>query len=152
MQGFADIISIENIKLVLINLVVFIIVWQFLKRTLFRAVMIRLEEREKIVVLPRQRATELTEKAENALQEYERRSLAAKTEIKTMTETKIAEIERNNREVISLAKEDAQKIIEEIRKGSEADIISMKSKLQSEIPAFAGMIASRVIGRGLKQR
>ena len=48
MQGFADIISIENIKLVLINLVVFIIVWQFLKRTLFRAVMIRLEEREKI--------------------------------------------------------------------------------------------------------
>lgn len=134
----------------LVQLVLFAAFFLVLKPLLFEPLLRVFEEREKRTEGAKKEAREMDLKAGDIGARYEAELEKVRRAAGLEREKVRQEVARLEAQIMAEARAETTRILEEGKKKIEAEIATLRSDVDKQIPELAGQIASRVLGREVR--
>lgn len=134
----------------LVQLVLFAAFFLVLKPLLFEPLLRVFEEREKRTEGAKKEAREMDLKAGDIGARYEAELEKVRRAAGLEREKVLQEVARLEAQIMAEARAETTRILEEGKKKIEAEIATLRSDVDKQIPELAGQIASRVLGREVR--
>jgi F-type H+-transporting ATPase subunit b len=132
---------------VVIQVILFLVLWYALNKLLFRPYLSLLEEREGRTEGVRRETAELESEGRRLRDEYEER-IAHAREIGSMDKERILEQGREQREtLLSAAREEAANILDRVRREVRSQLQNEREIAAREAAAIAQEMAQKILGR-----
>jgi len=135
---------------VFIQIIVFLIAIFILNKLVFKPFLNLVDRRDKLTRGAIEEAHELEGKVKSIIEEYDAKIKEAR-EIATQERNKlIAEGQAVSSEILGKAREETTTLLNEAKMKLEADTKEMKDKLRGDIDGLAAVIASKVLGKEVR--
>ncbi|MDJ0761880.1 MAG: ATP synthase F0 subunit B [Myxococcota bacterium] len=131
----------------LIQLVIFLLVFLVLKQFLFRPVIDLIEARRKATQGTRSEATALEEEAGRLSDDVEKRLAEIRAEAGREREQMLEEAKRRERDIVTKARDDARNVVVQAKEEAVAQGETVREALKQEIVPLASAVTTKVVGR-----
>ena len=133
----------------IIQLVVVLILMVVLKTFVFDTYLNTIDERDKKTGQTRDAANQLREQADTAAKKYEEALATARSEANEVRQRLRLEGVVHKDKAIGDARQTAQAHIEETLAGVESDLETARQQVESQVDEIAGLVVTKIIGRGV---
>jgi F-type H+-transporting ATPase subunit b len=140
-------ISVDFDATFLVQVVLFVALTVVLKPLLFDPMLKLFEEREKLIDGSKLQARRIDEKSATALAKYEAEMVKARALGNAERERVHAEALKREQEILSVARAQAARVMEEGRRAAQLQADRARAALKAESGALARELGARVLGR-----
>ncbi|NOT53486.1 MAG: ATP synthase F0 subunit B [Deltaproteobacteria bacterium] len=131
------------------QILLFLILWAFLRRFLFEPHFDVMEQREHRSEGAMRQAQQVKAEVGEMEEQYKSRLTATRSGAIQQVETVAREAEGQAQAITDAARTEADKILEELRATLRQEIENARKELQSRAPEFARNISEKLLGRAL---
>jgi F-type H+-transporting ATPase subunit b len=131
------------------QIILFLILWMFLRRFLFEPHLEVMEQREHRSEGAVRQAQRVKAEVGEMEEQYKSRLTATRTGALQQVDTVAREAEGQAQGITDTARTEADKILRELRATLQQEIESTRKELQSHAPEFARTISEKILGRPL---
>lgn len=128
----------------------FLFMLWFLNRFVFKPILKAVEERESRFKGLERDGKELLERGERALSDYEKKLAQLRHDSAEVTATARKEAQEASSKIIDDAKGSFKQAVDKARADIAKDAETASAAIKKEVALFAGLIASKIIGRNVK--
>ncbi len=131
------------------QIILFLVLWAFLRRFLFEPYFEVMEQREHRSEGAIKQAQRVKVEVGEMEAQYKTRLVATRTEAMQQVDTVSREAEEQAQAIKDVARNEADKILTDMRATLQQEIADTRKELQSRAPEFARNISEKVLGRPL---
>jgi F-type H+-transporting ATPase subunit b len=131
------------------QIVLFLVLWMFLRRLLFEPNLAVLKNREKRSAGAMQEATQVKAQAEEMGEQYRTRLAEIRSGAMQEVDVVYREAEEQAGNLLESARAEANRIVASVRETLEQELIEARRDLQERVPDFSREIATKLLGRPL---
>lgn len=132
-----------------IQLINFLILLFVLNEILFKPIMAKIREREALIEGDRTKATELSEQVERKESEHQAELARARQTAASEKSDLIAQAKRREAEILDKARNEASKIVEDMKAAIQTESEQVRSTLKAEMTPLAQSISEKILGRSV---
>jgi len=136
----------------LIQMVSFIVLVILMNKILFSPILKIMQERNDKLNNTLQEAESLSSRAEELLEEYNKKMLKAKQQALQVVNDARANALEDQRKAIAKAKEEAEKKLDELKKRIEVESKTASENLERFAQALSILIAEKILGRAIESK
>ncbi len=133
----------------LLQIALFLLLWTFLRRSLFEPNFAVLKEREERGAGAVKEASRVKAEAQAMGEQYATQLLAARTGATQQVDALYRDAEAQAQSVINAAREEATQTIAQMRDSLQKEIAEARNSLEVRAPEFSNEIAQKLLGRSL---
>jgi F-type H+-transporting ATPase subunit b len=131
------------------QIVLFLVLWTFLRRLLFEPNLAVLQNREQRSAGMMQEATQIKAEAEELHEHYRSRLSESRSGTLQEVDAIYREAESQAGHVLDSARAEAVRIVADVRETLERELSAARQDLQARVPDFSREIAAKLLGRPL---
>jgi F-type H+-transporting ATPase subunit b len=131
----------------LIQLAIFFIAFEMMRRLVFRPMIALFDAREASIDGAKREARRLEGEAEEKLRAFETEMKKVRTEAGAERDVIRQDAARLERELLSKAREDADTMMGEAEAKMEREASKIRADMKASVPVLAGQIATKLLGR-----
>lgn len=137
--------TIDLDKTIVVQLVLFVVLWLFLSAVVFRPYLEAHRERVRLTEGERKKAAQANERADALLSEYETTLARARAEAGTIRAALLSDAKREAEALVASAREDSARQIESARAELEEDLARVRSEVEPRARELSEVIATKIL-------
>ena len=131
------------------QIILFLVLWTFLRRLLFEPNLAVLKSREDRNAGALKEASRVKAEAEEIGEQYKTRLTETRAGAMQQVDTVYREAEEQTRNLLELARADAARTVAGMRETLAQELVEVRQSLTASAPAFSREIAAKLLGRPL---
>ncbi len=133
----------------LFQLVNFLLLLVILNAILYKPILAKIREREARINGDKEKADQLAKKVQDQENRHQEALASARQTAAQEKASLMADSKRTESEILDKARNEASKIVEEMKSTIEAETTQVRAALQAQMTPLAGSIAQKILGRSV---